>query len=392
MPDTARPETEAPAPPGPAASPLAATILDGSAPRALRLAAARGAIPLGRPEVFRLLVALAGEGSDEEIAREAGRSIEAWPRDELARLGQDPATDPAVLGFLAGFSSADPGLLAAALANPSTPIAAVVEAARGYAAERIDVLLLNQTLLIRHPDLLEAVEANPQATALHRSRVEEIRRHFLGRPAAPAAAAAGPAPPPAPEAPPGPPAASGVAENVEAAPAAAGPAAPPAAVPAAGPAPPERAHPEADHVEGVLQRVMRLNVGDKIQLAYRGTREERAILIRDTNRSVQEAVLSSPKITESEVEAIARMRNVGEDVLRQIAANRDWMKSYAVTAGLATNPKTPLGVSMSLLSRLTTRDLKTLQTDKNVPEALRRQAQKAVQARAANPSGGRPGR
>jgi hypothetical protein len=137
---------------------------------------------------------------------------------------------------------------------------------------------------------------------------------------------------------------------------------------------------------------MRLNVGDKIQLAYRGTREERAILIRDTNRSVQEAVLSSPKITESEVEAIARMRNVGEDVLRQIAANRDWMKSYAVTAGLATNPKTPLGVSMSLLSRLTTRDLKTLQTDKNVPEALRRQAQKAVQARAANPSGGRPGR
>ena len=47
-----------------------------------------------------------------------------------------------------------------------------------------------------------------------------------------------------------------------------------------------------------------------------GTREERSILVRDPNRLVSSAVLSSPKLTESEVEAIARMTNVSDEVLR----------------------------------------------------------------------------
>ena len=119
-----------------------------------------------------------------------------------------------------------------------------------------------------------------------------------------------------------------------------------------------------------------LPITDRLKLAMKGTREQRAQLIRDSNRMVASAVLSSPKLTESEIEAFAKMANVSEDVLRVIAANRGWLKNYGVVIGLARNPKTPPAVSMQLLHRLNERDTKMLSTDRNVPEALRLAARK----------------
>ena len=110
----------------------------------------------------------------------------------------------------------------------------------------------------------------------------------------------------------------------------------------------------------------------------KGSREERAILIRDPNKIVAAAVLSSPKLTEIEVESIARMANVSEDVLRIIAANRAWMKNYQVALALTKNPKTPVAVSMNLLARLNERDLKTISTDRNVSDVLRMTARKKL--------------
>jgi hypothetical protein len=114
-----------------------------------------------------------------------------------------------------------------------------------------------------------------------------------------------------------------------------------------------------------------LPVMDRLKLATKGTREQRAQLIRDSNKMVSTAVLSSPKINESEVEAFAKMANVSEDVLRIIGANRGWMKHYGIAHGLVRNPKTPPGISMRLLARLSARDVKAVATDRNVPEALR---------------------
>jgi ABC-type lipopolysaccharide export system ATPase subunit len=91
---------------------------------------------------------------------------------------------------------------------------------------------------------------------------------------------------------------------------------------------------------------------------------------------VAAAVLSSPKLTDSEVEAFAKMANVTEEVLRAIAMNRSWMKNYGVVSGLTRNPKTPPGISMQLVARLNERDLKMLTTDRNVPEAVRLAARK----------------
>lgn len=119
-----------------------------------------------------------------------------------------------------------------------------------------------------------------------------------------------------------------------------------------------------------------LPIIDRIKLAMKGTREQRAQLIRDSNKLVSAAVLSSPKLSESEVEAFAKMANVSEEVLRVIASNRTWTKSYTVVLGLARNPKTPPAISMKLLHRLNERDAKMLAVDRNVPEALRLAARK----------------
>lgn len=123
-----------------------------------------------------------------------------------------------------------------------------------------------------------------------------------------------------------------------------------------------------------------LPVVDRIKLAMRGTREQRSALIRDANKVVAMAVLSSPKLTESEVESYARMATVSEDVLRVIGSTRAWTKQYPVVAAIVRNPKTPLAISLSLVSRLNDRDIKMLSVDRNVPEGLRTSARRTLVA------------
>jgi hypothetical protein len=114
-----------------------------------------------------------------------------------------------------------------------------------------------------------------------------------------------------------------------------------------------------------------LSIMERMKLAMKGTKGQRAQLIRDSNKLVAAAVLSSPKLTESEVEAFAKMANVSEETLRTIAMNRSWAKNYGVIAGLTRNPKTPVAIAMQMVHRLNDRDLKSLMTDRNVQEVVR---------------------
>ena len=143
-------------------------------------------------------------------------------------------------------------------------------------------------------------------------------------------------------------------------------------------APEPESGPEGEDERTALQRISQMNVAQRIALAMKGTREERAILIRDPNKIVGAAVLSSPKLTDAEVEAIAKMASISEDALRIIANSRAWMKNYGVVFALAKNPKTPLAVSMNLLARLSERDVRVLSTDRNIPDTLRITARKKV--------------
>jgi len=135
-----------------------------------------------------------------------------------------------------------------------------------------------------------------------------------------------------------------------------------------------------DDRESAVQRVANMGFTERLKAAIKGTREMRAVLIRDPNRLISTSVLSSPKLSDQEVEGFARMPTVSEDVLRIIGSNRAWMKNYSILVGLTRNPKTPLALSMNLMARLTERDLTMLSADRNVPDPLRIAARKKVVA------------
>jgi hypothetical protein len=247
-------------------------------------------------------------------------------------------------------------------------------AARGLlprpAHEQIALLVV----LVDDPDPEIAAQADATISRLPRQALAdflatdvpaELRTFFSARmsPAEPAAPAAAPA-------------GDGADAAVADAPAAA------AASAAAGDSPSDEAAGESagetgdDEVESRL--VSTLPIAERLKLATKGTREQRAQLIRDSNRIVATAVLGSPKLTESEVEAFAKMGNVSEDVLRIIGTNRNWLKNYGVVHAVTRNPKTPPAISMQLMHRLTEKDIKMLTTDRNVPESLRLAARRVL--------------
>ena len=123
--------------------------------------------------------------------------------------------------------------------------------------------------------------------------------------------------------------------------------------------------------ETLLQRIARLTVPQKVRRALVGSQEERLILIRDSNRVVVRSVIQSPKLSDSEIESFAAMRNVQEEILRIISKNRVFMKNPAVMRALVFNPRSPIDVSLPLIKLLKDRDVKLLTIDKNVPDAVR---------------------
>jgi|SRR5579859_484257 len=125
-----------------------------------------------------------------------------------------------------------------------------------------------------------------------------------------------------------------------------------------------------------FQKIARMGVRERIQLAVKGTKEERFILIRDGARLVSSAVLNSPKLTEAEVEYFSSMKNVSDTVLREIARNHKFIKNYNVIRNLTSNPRTPLDLSLTLVNHLLVGDLKNLSSNKNVADTVRKLALK----------------
>ena len=128
----------------------------------------------------------------------------------------------------------------------------------------------------------------------------------------------------------------------------------------------------------LIQQLAKMNFTERLRAAVKGSKEMRAVLIRDPNKMIAASVLSSPKVSEQEIAGFARMANVSEDVLRIIGSNRAWTKNYGVMVGLTRNPKTPLAMSMNMLSRLNDKDVSVIATDRNVPEQLRTAARRKV--------------
>jgi hypothetical protein len=125
-----------------------------------------------------------------------------------------------------------------------------------------------------------------------------------------------------------------------------------------------------------LQKIAKLDVKARIQLALKGNKEERSLLVRDGTKVVALAVLESPKISDGEVEKFAGQRNVLEAVLRGIPMKRRFAKHYGVVRNLVFNPRTPLDVSLGLMKNILVNDLRHLAGNKEVSETVRKLAHK----------------
>jgi hypothetical protein len=342
-----------------AANPLVEQFRKRTVPLDLRLLAAQGALPLTTGDLCELLHHLTRD-REAHIRETAVATLRGIPAEEMVSIARDRLTPTGVLDWIL-VEREERELREAALQNTATSDDAIQSQAGTLPAELAELVVINQVRLLRRTSLLEVLEVNENLNKDQKRRLRELRETFkIG--GVPVAAPA-PVPEPEPEEP------AGVEE-------------PEAEAPANEAEALARYLSEEERNEnekvGVVQRIYKANTAEKVIMALKGSRAERSILVRDANRIVASAVLGSPRLTEPEIEAFAGMKNLSAEVLRQIGGHRDWCKRYGVVHNLVKNPRTPLGVSLGMVSRLNPRDLKSISVDRNVPEVIRKQAQKFV--------------
>jgi len=130
-----------------------------------------------------------------------------------------------------------------------------------------------------------------------------------------------------------------------------------------------------------LQRINRMSISQRLRLALTGNKTERLILIKDTNRMVQLAVIESPKMADDEVLIHIRNLSLSGEIIGKIANSRDWTKNYTINLALVQNPKTPINRAISFIKKLHTRDLKLLIQDRNINPVIRNLAMNLQRAK-----------
>ena len=342
-------------------------IRSGKAPEVICRKGAEGDLPLPAEDKIEILALLAAS-PHTDLREKAFKTLQGWDQAEVRRVMASPRTPPDVLRFAA------------------------------------------KQLLPEREELREILLWNPSFPAESRPLLE---RKPAPQPAA-VKAAAGPPPQPLPEPP------------------------PPRRAPEAANTPPSKSDPEPapesaaeetaieiiakvaagariedvigapvevppevtkndDEVtpkdrETLIEKIQRMTVVEKIKAALTGNLETRSLLIRDSNKIISRAVLQSPKISDTEAEGYAAAKNVSEEVLRLIASNRKFMKTYVVTRALVNNPRAPIDVTLHLIGRIKDRDLKGLSLNRNVPDVIRSMAAKAIRQKEESSKAKLPGK
>ena len=390
-------------------------IRQSAVPANVMRSAARGALALTPPEMIEVLVYLT---TNPVFAEQAKMTLAGWDEASSLMVASDPNTPKEVLEYMVHPQNRRPRLVPTLLENPSIEEKHLLDMAQTESRELVSMLLASGRVrksshvlhaLATNPHLSpeeagkvrdalqalgEEVGAVPVATAETSAEAEEAAKRFLVEHAAEIAAEEGKAfelvgAHESHEE------AAAVAAVTGAAPvapevAAAAPA-PDAAATATAVAPEKIAAqkpPEERERISTITKIARCTVGERVQLAMKGTKDERFVLIRDGSKVVSSAVLESPKVSDAEVETFAAMKNVQESVLRGITMKRKFMKNYAVIRALVNNPRLPLDLGLSLINRLLINDLKVLSMNKNVSDTLRKLALKTYKQKSA-PAGSR---
>lgn len=390
-------------------NPVVAALIGGTAPRPAQLAASRGILPLPQADLYEVLVAFARD-SDAELAANSKESLAGQDPESLNTVLGSASTAVSVLEYYAEDQNAPRAAHECVIRNPRTPAPQLVKLARTTSSgELLDLISQNQQLLIQTPAIIEAILANPNRTSESERRAAETKREFFEKERGQ----------------------QQIADELRAQ----GKEAAAQFIEQAEFTEDDLSHEDAlliasmievpddetddswlglEYIEefyeetpeqrqsivnkilgemsadgmdmpseriSIINRIMKMGMKDRMKLAMKGDREARNILIRDPNRIISQSVVANPRITEQEIEKIAAMRSITEDVLRQIANNRQWSRNYPVIHNLARNPRTPIANVLTILTRLQLKDLSALAKNRNVSDAVRRQALRLSQMR-----------
>ncbi|MBE7449914.1 MAG: hypothetical protein HS111_13740 [Kofleriaceae bacterium] len=369
--------------------PLARTPLDASAltrlspaaqkalaPGPGRAMAARGLLPLPSPaELATVLYHLVA--SDPAVAAAAQASAQGLPEKVLAAALADAAIDPRVLDWLAPRARATPALFEALVLNPRVDDLTIVDLAGAGDPREVDLIAGNEQRLLRCPDIIAAMYANPQArmstvdravelAVRNQVRVggisawDELARVVAGSPSSSAAAdddavfaqaLAG---------------VQGVADSAVVA------STTDDAVEDTGGAP---------VVDEKQVPITKMSVPAKIRLASLGNAFARSLLIRDPIRMVALAAIKAPGVSDLEAAKYAGNHSLDNDVIRYIATRREWTRLYGIKKSLCMNPKTPISESSKMLIHMRENDVRQIAKSKGVPSAVVAQARKLIAQR-----------
>lgn len=315
--------------------------------RELQQLAARGLVPLAPERLIPLQIRLTRVEDTEivDLATETLSDID--PQLVVPTLAQTQDGD--VLEYFVEHSE-HPLVLETIIRNRHVPRSLLIRLAATLPADLQEILILRQDAIIAEPEILDTLEENPELSLVARRRLAEYREHLLPKEEAEGSAAEA-AQQEESEATP-----EEVAEAIDVA----------HQEPVAG---------EVDEDTGLSEGQIRtLPIAVRLQLARGSGKALRDILIRDSSAQVALAVLNHNPYSDAEIERVAKMRTVAEEVLDTIGRSKRWMRKYAIVQALVRNPRTPIPLAVSMVPRVSVRDLRILRKDRNISEAVRNRA------------------
>jgi hypothetical protein len=306
-------------------------LRQGRASRENKLAVCTGGVQIAAPDLAEVLSVLALD-ADELIASRARDSILSLPiQNFVEALNREQALEP-LFQYAATNLAGKPAVLNAMIKNKSCGAEHLVPIVPHLSTLDIQALMDELERVVDSKDLVSALEKSSSVTLEQKAQLSELLSDETPDEAALALAAA----------------------DLEM---------------------------DEERRKTLLQQISAMTVAQRVKFAMKGGADARRVLIRDTNKVVQRAVLQSPRLTDQEVEAFASMTNLTDEILRLIGKNRNFRKNYSVVRNLLNNGKAPLDVTMNLLPMLNAMDLKRLTMNKNVPETLRTTAVKLQRQR-----------
>lgn len=348
---------------------LIALVRSPDSSRELRLFAARGLLPLGNDDRIRALLAVLVDG-DPEVAATARETFTAVPPDNLVRFLEDADPTPGEVDAV-GRHSFDEFVLERVIRHRSVGDDTLLVLAGVVTGSPQDALIVNQVRLLRQPELIRALLDNPGLTADGRRRLNELQEEFFDKESRrreqerlrheeEARLAQQEA--------------KGIVfeDAAEAEALLGGEAGLPAGEAA------EEDGLSSANLAQTFRRISVMTVKEKVELAQKGTKEERRILIGDVNKMVSMAVLNCESLTMAEIEAFCMMRHLNSDLFQEIAATREWVRKPKIQLALVMNPAVPLSTSLPLVKYLGMRELRHISRDRNLSEGIRVAARKIL--------------